>query len=441
MEKIQKKQIRQSEVAESLDLSIRQVKRIYADFKKNGAKGVLIKKVGQEPHNKIHENRRKEIGEIVTREIYVGFGPLLMTEKLEERHQISLSKETVRQIMIEYGAWEPYRKKAPVVHPLRQKRTRFGELVQIDGSHHAWFENRGDPCVLIDFIDDATGKIVAMSFFPGETTDGYFVVSRKHITKYGRPLAYYSDRDSIFRTTRKEGLFEPTEFTRAMTELDVAVLCANSAQAKGLVERGHQVFQDRLIKEMRLLNISTIDEANLYLEEFIEFYNEKFAKRAKSPHDAHRKLLLEHNLDLILAHKADRKISKNFTISYENTIYQLLIENPTWEMRRGKVTVVVSTEGEVNILFKEKPVKFRVIEKQEAYAQIAKAKEIEQKIINIQRFLKEKKVYIPDNNHPYKRGAEGKMKQSEPIMSDDEMLLKLQKQNREDNLEVFNDSK
>lgn len=445
MAKILAKQLTQKDAAQILGVSTRQVKRICACFKTSGPEGLLSKKGGTEPHNKIHKEARESIGNIVSGDIYAGFGPLLMKEKLEERHQIIISKETTRQIMIEYGVWDPKQKKAPVYHPLRQRRAKFGELVQIDGSDHAWFEDRGNPCILIDFIDDATGNILAMKFFPAETTNGYFVTSREHITKYGRPLAYYSDRDSIFKTTRKEGVFPQTQFARAMSELDIAIFCANSPQAKGRVERKHRLFQDRLIKEMRLLGISTIEEANVFLEEeYIELYNERFATLPKSLHDAHRPLLLTQNLDYILAHKATRKVSKNLMISFENTTYQLLIEKPTWEMRKGQITVIVSTEGKVTLLFKEKPIKYRVMDKQEVQAQIIEAKEINQKIINIKRFFKDKHTYTPDENHPFRRGyiarKIAKKNELEPSASDKEKLSQLEERNRKDNLEAYGDA-
>lgn len=278
-----------------------------------------------------------------------------------------------------------------------------------------------------------------MRFFPGETTNAYFITCREHITKHGRPLTYYSDRDSIFRTTRKDGVFRSTQFGRALSELDIQIFCANSPQAKGRVERAHRVFQDRLIKEMRLMGISTIEEANAFVEEFIEFYNKKFAKPPKLSQDAHRPLLLEHNLDHILARKDSRTVLKNFTISYNNTFYQLLVDKPTWEMRKGKVMVVASTEGEVTILFKGNPVKYRTMEQQQQ-AEIVSAKEINQKVINIQKFLKKEPAnYKPDKNHPYKKGAEAQKKKSKKKTSDGKRLKKLRERNRKDNLEASND--
>src|SRR5271156_2911820 len=198
---ISQKRITQSKAAEALNLSLRQVERLYLIFKKHGIKALASKKRGKQSNNKLPLEIRRRLLELVTYEMYSGFGPTLMCEKLEELHGIKVSRETVRQIMIVSGVWEAKRERCPIVHQQRKRRARFGELVQIDGSPHAWFEDRADSCDLIIYIDDATGHTFGQ-FCESETTAAYMEVTRKYIEKYGRPLACYSDKHGIFRVNK-----------------------------------------------------------------------------------------------------------------------------------------------------------------------------------------------------------------------------------------------
>ena len=256
--------------------------------------------------------------ELVACEAYFGFRPTFMTEKLEELHQIKISRETTRQIMIESGVWMAKNKKSPVIHQQRERRHCCGELVQIDGSPHAWFEDRGEPCTLLVYIDDATGRTYG-KFAEAETTAAYMIATREYIKKYGRPLAFYSDKYSVFRinipgSTRKESL---TQFGRALKELEIKLIYANSPQAKGRVERANQTLQDRLVKELRLRNISTIEEGNRYLEEFFCKHNEKFMMNPKKEIDLHQAALPDDALDKILCMKEYRKALSLWKFSTE----------------------------------------------------------------------------------------------------------------------------
>ena len=208
---------------------------------------------------------------------YGDFGPTLAAEKLHERHEHRLSAETLRQWMIADGLWQPKSRKRARIHPRRPRRPCRGELVQIDGSPHDWFEGRGPRCTLIVFIDDAAGELMALRFAPAETTWAYMQTLQAYLNQHGRPVALYSDKHSIFRINHPEHEGELTQFSRALKTLDIAPIHANTPQAKGRVERANQTLQDRLVKEMRLRAISDIDTANTFLRAFIEHYNQRFA--------------------------------------------------------------------------------------------------------------------------------------------------------------------
>lgn len=392
---ISQKRITQSKAAEALNLSLRQIERLYSIFKKYGIKALASKKRGQPSNNKLPSGTRRRLLELITCEMYAGFGPTLMCEKLEELHGIQVSRETVRKIMIANGVWKAKREKCPIIHQQRKRRARYGELVQIDGSPHAWFEDRADPCDLIIYIDDATGHIFGQ-FCEAETTAAYMKVTRMYIEKYGRPLACYSDKHGIFRvnkpgTVHRENL---TQFGRALKELDIGLIYANSPQAKGRVERAFQTLQDRLVKELRLARISSIEEGNDFLESYWSKHNRQFARKVEDKQDAHRELLLEHNLDGILCFKEDRTVSKNMEIQYKNTIYQLILKNPLRTLRGAKIKVLENLDGAVTLEYKGEQLSFRVDFKQDYFEEEKTSKEID-------LFMRTKKQYKPPSNHPW----------------------------------------
>lgn len=263
-------------------------------------------------------------------ERYRDFGPTLAHEKLTEIHDLRLSRESVRRIMVAEGLWKPKRAKRAETHPMRERRACFGELVQIDGSDHDWFEGRGPRCTLLVYIDDATGQLLELWFVPEETFFGYCEASRHYFERYGKPVAFYSDKHSIFRVNqpRPLGLSSGlTQFGRAMQELDIQILCANTPQAKGRIERANQTLQDRLVKELRLQGISDLPTANAFLPEFRQDFNRRFAVLPRSTHDAHRPLLPGENLDLILTHQETRTLSKNLTVQANNILYQIPVQS------------------------------------------------------------------------------------------------------------------
>ena len=265
------KRLKQADAARILNLSIRHIKRLLRTYRKQGASGLVSKRRGKPGNHHLPDKTKDQaLKLILTR--YSDFGPTLAHEKLVELHHLKLSVESVRQLMIRAGIWKPKRARAARIHHLRERRSCLGELVQIDGSPHDWFEGRASRCTLLVFIDDATGRLMLLRFVAAETTFSYFDAVDRYLRLHGKPLAFYSDKFSVFRAVRRDAFSEDsiTQFGRAMSELEIKIICANTPQVKGRVERANQTLQDRLIKEMRLRSISSIEEANCYVGEFIE---------------------------------------------------------------------------------------------------------------------------------------------------------------------------
>ena len=262
------------------------------------------------------------------REHYSDFSPTLASEQLWERHQIKVSKETVRQWLIEMGLHQVHRRKAPKQHPSRQRRSSRGELVQIDGSPHAWFEDRADPCCLIAFIDDATSEWISGLFVPAETTQAYFDAVRQHVKQDGRCVAYYSDKHQIFRDNHRvtpDSVVHPTQLQRALKQLNITLICANSPQAKGRIERLFKTLQQRLVKALRLARIDDIKAANAFLPSYMAKHNQRFAVMPASDVDAHRPLeITDEQVEQILCHHHQRKLTKNLELSYHNQCYTII---------------------------------------------------------------------------------------------------------------------
>ena len=395
MQRIKDKRLTQAEAGQLLGISTRQVKRLYQAYRKKGAKGLISARRGKPSNNRLDAGIVQQALDLI-KEKYTDFGPTLAHEKLAEVHQMQVSRESVRRIMIEEGMWKPKRAKKPPVHQMRERRACFGELVQIDGSDHAWFEERGPRCTLLVYIDDATGQILELWFVPDETFFGYCEASRHHIEHYGKPVAYYSDKHGIFRVNQPRPLGTTsglTQFGRAMQELEIQIICANTPQAKGRIERANQTLQDRLVKELRLRGISDMEAGNTYLPEFREDFNRRFAVAPRSSHDAHRPLLKTENLELILTHQEERTLSKNLTVQANNVIYQIQSERPDYTLRKAKVIVCENAKGEVTILYKNKPLSYSIFHKPSRQAQVVDTKTLDHQ-------LKPPKPPAPD--HPWR---------------------------------------
>lgn len=269
LRRLEERDLTQREAGDELGLSVRQIRRLYKRLKQSGPPGV--KRLPQGGNRTFPEGFKSQVMDIVKKSYY-DFGPTFASEKLLERNGLSVNRETLRQWMMEEGLWKGRARTRARVHQSRERRPRFGEMTQADGSHHAWFEDRGPKCCLIVMIDDATSKIMYIRFEESETTLGYMRGVLFCVQQYGRPMAYYTDKHSIFKTTRhtwSDGRIRDTQLHRALRSLDVELICARSAQAKGRVERANSTLQDRLIKEMRLRNICTMEDGNTYLAEFM----------------------------------------------------------------------------------------------------------------------------------------------------------------------------
>jgi transposase len=310
--------------AERLQLCERQVSRLVRRYEAAGPAGLVSARRGQPSNRELPVDLRARAMALV-RERYADFGPTLACEKLAECHGVMLAKETVRRWMCEAGLWIPRKQRPPKLHQPRKRRACLGELVQIDGSDHRWFEDRAPACTLLVFIDDATGRLMALHFTATESTFSYFEAMRGYLEQHGKPVALYSDRASVFHcnshaVTPGKGV---TQFGRALYELNVDTFCANSSQAKGRVERANLTLQDRLVKELRLRGISTKEAANAYAPHFIADFNGRFGKMPRSTFDAHRALRADDDLDLILTVRVPRRVSKVLTVQYDRVIYLL----------------------------------------------------------------------------------------------------------------------
>ena len=358
--KVLEKVIKQVEAAKILALSYRQVQRCVQRVKVEGDKGIVHKSRGRASNRRLADKVKERVIKVY-RNRYPGFGPTLASEKLLEREKIKVSDETLRGWLLESGDWKKVRKKG-VHRQWRERKEHLGEMVQMDGSHHDWFEGRGAECVLMGYIDDATGEAFGR-FYDYEGTMPALDSFRRYIQRSGIPLSVYLDKHTTYKSPAKPSIeeelagIEPlSEFERALGELGVEVIHAHSAQAKGRIERLFGTLQDRLVKEMRLRGIQSIEEANGFLEEYWPIYNRKFAVRATEPGDLHRSLSRGLNLDNILCVKVGRVLRNDFTVAYNKKLYQ--IEDP---VRVGQVKVHERPDGSIVILSKDRSLKYREI--------------------------------------------------------------------------------
>ena len=353
MQKIIDKRMRQKEAGEILNISVRQIKRLLKAYREKGAAGLISKHRGGKGNHRLAETTKKKALDLLKSKSK-GFGPTLAHEKLVEKENLKISDESVRQLMITEALWKPRKVKKVVTHQLRERRACFGELVQIDGSPHAWFEGRAAACVLLVLIDDATGKLLQLRFVPSESFFSYCEAVGEYFRQCGKPVAFYSDKHGVFwvGTTSVGHTDALSQFGRAMQELDIQIICANSPQAKGRVERVNQTLQDRLVKEMRLRGISSMASGNAYLPEFIEDFNSRFAVEPRSSVNAHRALTPQDDLARILTRQEKRILSKNLTVQFEKVVYQIQTQRASYALRNAAVTVCVNMQGQVTILYK-----------------------------------------------------------------------------------------
>ena len=411
------KQLRQRDAARQLGMSVRQVKRLVARYRVEGAAGLVSRHRGKRPGNAIADAVRQEILGIV-RGNYADFGPTLACEKLAERHGHAVSVETLRQWMIAEGLWQAKRRRQARIHQRRPRRPCRGELVQIDGSPHDWFEGRGPRCTLIVFIDDATSELMTLRFVPLETTQAYMETLAAYLTQHDRPVALYSDKHSIFRVNHPEREGELTQFTRALKTLDIEPIHANTPQAKGRVERANQTLQDRLVKELRLAGISDIEAANAFLPRFIADYNAHFAVPAQNPTDAHRPVLhSQEELDLILCLHHTRTLSKNLSFQFKNREYQLTGQGHGYRLRGARITVCEAFDGTVTLLHQGQRLAYRVLREGEPPIPLDDEKSLHQTVDAAKVRQQATPTRKPAPDHPWRLAPIGKAAHSPPTTS------------------------
>jgi transposase len=343
--RVAERRMTQWKAAERLVLSLRQVERLCRSFRKHGAAGLVSRKRGSPSNRKYSAAYRERALEIV-RAHYADFGPTLACEKLTENHGVAVSVETLRKWMIEDGLWIPRARRRCRVYQPRMRRSCMGELVQIDGCEHGWFEDRAPKCTLLVYIDDATSRLMELRFVESESTFDYFISTKAYLKQHGKPVAYYSDKASIFRVAgnkhgRTRGI---TQFGRALSELNIDILCAK--------------LQDRLVKELRLRDITSIEAGNAYLPDFMDDYNQRFARDPENPHDAHRPVRGDEDLELILTCQEMRKLSKNLALIYKRVTY-LVEPGPDTLPIGGKWCRVYEHEdGRVEIRYDDRPLPY-----------------------------------------------------------------------------------
>jgi hypothetical protein len=354
-----------------LGLSTRQTRRLLAAYRDGGGGAMIHKARGRASNNRPNPGIREYVIELV-RSRYADFGPSLAAEVLLAKDGVKVSRETLRKWMIEDGLWLS-RKQRRSFHQPRLRRESYGELIQIDGSEHRWFEDRGAACSLLVFIDDATGKLMQLRFVPSESTSSYFDCLRGYLDAHGCPVAFYSDKHTVFRINRDaKGGSGMTQFGRALAELNIEIICANSSQAKGRVERVNRTLQDRLVKELRLDDICDMGAGNVFLAHFIERFNEKFSVRAANPEDRHRRLTVSADrLTDILCHREQRHVGQQLTLAYDRK--QLILDrNAVSEELGGQyVDLYDFADGRLEVRWKGEVLPYRIFDKDQRVSHTA----------------------------------------------------------------------
>jgi hypothetical protein len=360
-----------TQAAEQLRVSRRQVARLCALVKARGARGVVHGLRGRTSNRRLPADLLGKALSALHDPLWEGFKPTFGCEKLAERYGLRLGRETARQLMIASGLWT-VRRSGPQHRSWRPPKDCVGMLVQMDGSHHDWFEGRGPRCVLMGMIDDATSRIQHAEFVDSEDTLNVMRVTQAYIERFGRPAAIYVDKDSIFKTNRQAAVEEDlrqeqpaTQYRRALDELGIELICAHSPQAKGRIERSFHTHQDRLVKELRLAGIQTLEAANRFLLElYLPAHNQRFARPAASPADAHRPLLPGQDLAKSLSIRSERSVLNDYTVRFRAGWLQL---SPTRGLRlrpKDRVTIETRLDGSLRVRWREEYLAFKKLERQ-----------------------------------------------------------------------------
>jgi transposase len=366
LKKSLKKLIKQSQAAQELGLSARQVRRLLRGLREEGDKAVVHGLRGRVSNRTRSPAQRDKIIGVLAQQVYRGFGPTLASEYLEKKHKVKIGREALRQIMLGAGLWRARRQTIEAVHQWRSRRSCRGELVQWDTSEHDWLEGRGERLYLIHMIDDATSELTAR-FVRHDSTEENLRLLWRYLERHGRPVAFYTDKASLFRTAPKIARdvknlprderepLPPTQIGRALQELGIVSIAAHSPQAKGRVERSFGTAQDRLVKGLRVVGAHTLEEANPYLEaEFLPWWNQHLVVAPANLADAHRPLGAEHALAATLSRVETRQVGNDYTIHLDGTLYQIERGSIVAGLRGATVRVERRLDGILAVRFRER---------------------------------------------------------------------------------------
>ena len=404
------KKINGTDAAKQIGVSIRQIRNIKSKIKKYGIKGIIHANRGKSSNRRMSEEKINKIRILVNKKYY-DFGPTLASEKLEENHRISISRETLRSLMIKWKLWNPKPRRQPKDrHTWRARKDNYGEMQQFDGSYHHWLEDRaGELCLLLS-VDDATGKITHAKFDYNEGIIPVFKFWLEYFKKNGLPSSIYLDKFSTYKINHKNAVDNKdfmTQFQRAMNQVGVRIIHANSAEAKGRVERMNKTLQDRLVKEMRLAGISNIKSANKFLEKYIPIFNSKFAVVPNRRKDLHKKLNKDLKLSQIFSIQKNRVICNDYTIMFEKQYFQLEEIQPTTVYKKDKVIVEKHLDGTIKINLKGHYLDYSVLPERPK-------KEIDVKLIALTS--RKQSNWKPPFDHPWRRRfLHKKMRMKQPI--------------------------
>lgn len=397
--KVMEKRLTQVKAAEMLDLCDRQVRRLIGKIKADGDSAIIHGNRGKESPFKLSKRREEKIMGIVEKRYY-DFGPTFAAEKLWESEKIKIGKEKLRQLMTSWRLWHPKSRKKDQVHQWRERKHHRGEMIQMDGSDHNWLEDRGSRLILMGYIDDATNDIYGR-FYEYEGTFSAMDSFKRYMLKYGLPHSLYLDKHSAYRTTRQanleedlKGEFAKTQFARALSELGVKIIYAHSPQAKGRIERSFETLQDRLVKEMRLAGICTLEQANGFLEDYLPKHNTRFAIKPLRRTDLHGPVPKRLNLDEIFCLKEYRTISNGYTFHWKNRVF--LIKNLSITMRKQRVCVMEHFNGKITLKLRNKHLTFEEVTRKDLQA-IARDQKAARKLIKKARIY-----YPPTKDHPWR---------------------------------------
>lgn len=371
LKQAKRKQITQKEAAERMGVSERWVRKLLQRMKIERDRVVVHKLRGRPSNRRISAERRDQIVKILSDPVYAGYGPTLASERLEKKHQIRIGREALRQLMSQAGLWRVRGRPHEAIHTWRQRRNRFGELVQWDSSTHDWLEGRGPQLKLIRMIDDATSRSL-LRFAEHDTVEENFGLLERWLRRYGRMVSCYTDKGSLFVTTEKRQRDQPgqemdpremppTQIGRALAELGISRTSAHSPQAKGRVERAFGTDQDRLVKGLRDAGVSTVEAANRYVEQVYEPWWEATRTVCPAdPADAHRPLGSQHDLRSILSHVEQRQVQPGYTVHFQGSRYRIQREDIVTGLRGAAVRVEQHRDGSLALSFQGRALRWEL---------------------------------------------------------------------------------